>query len=95
MVFSNPAHDLDLALDRYAGGNRKIMIRIRIMSRRVEAALDPYRNALSEEGYKPIGWRASKPNGMRGAACQRGAQIRERLWSEVVSRRSPAMTAKA
>src|ERR1043166_3555061 len=51
--------------------------------------------ARARKRYRPKGWRASKPNGMRGAACQRGAQIRERLCNEVVSSRSPAITAKA
>jgi len=42
MGFLNPAHDLAPALDQRRGcGNRKIMIAIKIMSRRAEILLGP------------------------------------------------------
>jgi len=42
MGFLNPAHDLAPALDHRRGcGNRKIMIEIKIMSRRAEMLFGP------------------------------------------------------
>src|ERR1700736_1863110 len=44
--------------------------------------------------YRPTGWRASKPSGMRAAVCQPGAQRSRPVTYGVVSSRSPAMMAK-
>ena len=49
---------------------------------------------LEKRVYNPTGCLASNPRGTLGVGCQRGAQRREGLFGEVVSSRSPAITAK-